>query len=161
MYLFWKRTSLGVIQVSQQGICDFVSAFCEKPFKCTQATLTSADGTLFIVVTKPSEMDPSITARLEAKLRSAFQKMGFSVRVSWVETTKSVSVPETNRLVSIISMPLIWAIAFAFITLLLKEGVSALLWSLFWGVIIVAGVLYFRSPKGAGLIRYLRSRAGR
>ena len=34
MYLFWKRTSLGSILVSQDGMCDFVNSLCEKPFKC-------------------------------------------------------------------------------------------------------------------------------
>ncbi len=160
MYLFWKRTSLGTIQISQEGICEFVSSYCEKPFKCTQATLTSADNTLFLVVTRPASVEPSAISELETRLGGAFSEIGFSVRISWVETTKSAFVPD-EKLVSIVSKPLLWAIAFAFLTLLLKEGVSALLWALFWGCVIISGFLFFRSSKGAELLRKLRSRAGR
>lgn len=162
MYLFWKRTSLGSLLVSQDGICDFVNSLCGKPFKCTQVSLSSADNALFLVITMPRDSDSSLMVPLEAKLRDAFEKIGLSVQVSWVEFTKtSFSFVDNEALASLVKKPIVWAIAVALFALLLKEGIATLLWSVFWGGAFYAGVLFFKSEKGAELVRKLRSMAGR
>ena len=160
MYLFWKRTSLGSLLVSQDGMCDFVNSMCEKPFKCTQVSLSSADDTLFLVLTMPKDSDSAAMGTLETKLRDAFGKVGLSVRVSWVEIAKT-SFVDNEELASLAKKPLVWAVAFALFALLLKEGVATLLWSLFWGGAFYAGVLFFQSETGSELVRKLRSMAGR
>jgi len=160
MYLFWKRTSLGSILVSQDGMCDFVNSLCEKPFKCTQVSLSSADNALFLVITMPRDSDSSAMVSLETKLRDTFEKTGLSVKVSWVELAKT-SFVDNEAIASLVKKPIVWAIAVALFALLLKEGIATLLWSLFWGGAFYAGVLFFQSEKGAELVRKLRSMAGR
>ncbi len=160
MYLFWKRNSLGSILVSQDGICDFVNSLCEKPFKCTQVSLSSADNALFLVVTMPKDSDSAAMEALEAKLSASFEKSGLSVRVSWVEIAKT-SFVDNEEIASLAKKPVVWAILFALFALLLREGVGTLLWSIFWGGSFYAVVLFFRSEKGAELVRKLRSMAGR
>ncbi len=160
VYLFWKNTTLGGLLVSQEGICEFVNSYFEKPFRCTQATLSAADGTLFLVVAAPKSLEPDRMTGLESRLREVLSRMGFSVRISWVEINGKPT-GSNEDLVLFFKQPFVWAVAFALFTLLLKEGLSALIWSLFWGGAFFAAVMFLRSEKGSELIKKLRSMAGR
>jgi hypothetical protein len=161
MYLLWKRNSLGSILISQDGIFEFVNFLCPKPFKCTQVSLSSAENTLFLVITMPRDSDSVAMESLEAKLRDSFGPSGLSVRVSWVELAEKSSFVDNDEIATLAKKPVVWAILFALFALLVREGVGTLLWSLFWGVAFYAGVLFFKSETGAALVQKLRSLAGR
>ena len=71
------------------GMCDFVNSLCEKPFKCAQVSLSSADNALFLVITMPKDYDSSAMVSLRQNCGDTFEKTGLSVRVSWVELAKT------------------------------------------------------------------------
>jgi hypothetical protein len=140
---------------------DFVNSMCPKPFKCSHISLSSAENTLFVVITMPKDSESVVMEALDTKLKDSFGESGLGVHVSWVELAEKSSFVDNDEIASLAKKPVVWAILFALFALLIREGVATLLWSLFWGCAFYAGVLFFKSEKGAALVKKLRSMAGR
>ena len=160
MYLLWQRNSLGSLLLSQEGVRRFANVLCEKACPCTNVSLSPADNTLFLVVTMPKSGNAAEMGRFEKKLQDALASVGLLVRVSWIEPTEKSFVGE-DELASLVKKPAAWAVAFALVALLLKEGLGTALWCVLWGGLFYAATLFFRSETGSGIVQKLKGLAGR
>lgn len=160
MYLFWKRNSLGGLAISSEGICDFVNNLLSKPYECAQVSLSAREDCLFLVITLPKGSSSLDMEMLEAKVKSALEKLGFSVKISWAEIEK---LPYAGRgdIAAVVRKPLFWALWGAGCSVLIMSGLKILLWSIFWGTVFYFGTTFVQSEKGGRFLKKLKGMAGR
>ena len=160
MYLFWKRNSLGTLSVSQSGIAEFADSLLLKQYSCRHVSLSASEDALFLVIGAPKESNTLEMEMLETRLKETVGRLGFSVRVSWVEGDRN-TFSDRHGIPAIVKKPLVWGVWAAGCSVLISDGLRTLLWSLFWGCIFYFGAGVVQSERGIRLLKKLRRKAGR
>jgi hypothetical protein len=95
----------------------------------------------------------------EGRIRGV-EKLGFSVRISWVEVEKTPFDP-VGELIALARKPLAWALLGAAIAVLFMVGFKTFFWTLFWGAAFYFGTVFLFSEKGERILEKLKGIAGR
>jgi hypothetical protein len=160
MYLFWKRNTLGDVSVSSAGIRSFVRHYLTKPFGCDLVSLPAGEDCLFIMLSHPKGQTSPGMGEAEERIRNALEKLGFSVRISWVEVEKTPFEP-FGDLASLVRKPLTWALLGAALGVLFMVGFGPFFWTLVWGAAFYFATVFLLSEKGERILKKLKGIAGR
>jgi len=160
MYLFWKRNTLGNVSVSAAGMRQFVRRYLTKPLDCDLISFPEGEECILIVLSYPKGQTPPGMETAEGRICRELEKLGFSVRISWVEVEKAPFDP-LGELSSLARKPLAWALLGAAITVLFMVGFKTFFWTLFWGAAFYFGTVFLFSEKGERILEKLKGIAGR
>lgn len=160
MYLFWKRNTLGGVSVSAAGMRQFVRRYLTKPFDCDLVSLPAGEDCLFIMLSYPKGQTSPGMETAEGRIRRELEKLGFSVRISWVEVEKTPFDP-LGDLSALARKPLAWALLGAAIAVLFMVGFRPFFWTLFWGAAFYFVTVFLLSEKGERILEKLKGIAGR
>ena len=161
MYFLWKRTQHGMVQISGEGLADFIRGFLTA--KCRLCGLALAAGcSLHSVLPSSTEQasppaddplavvlsltDASGRPGIEKKLSFLMRPMGLTPLVVW-------AAPE-EELLDLLKSPWLWMALAASIALAIIAGWTGFFWTAFWGTAAwfaarVLAVLYrLASRKG-------------
>ncbi len=159
MYYFWRKTELGKISLSRDGLARYISAFLKEPFTCHHVTLSPAESTLFLGIGCPEDSSPLDHKVVQEKVVEAIRKLGLSTRITWIEQ-ENVSVHSLIAGV-LVNRPILWGVVGFGVVALCIMGLK---WFLLAGIV---GVLAFGasralfSEKGREYVRMIEKRIGR
>jgi len=160
MYLFWKRNTLGGVSVSAAGMRQFVRRYLTKPFHCDLVSLPAGEDCLYVMLSYPKGQTPPGMETAEGRIRRELEKLGFSVKISWVEVEKTPFDP-VAELSALVRKPLAWALLGAAIAVLFMVGFRPFFWTLFWGASFYFVTVFLMSEKGERILEKLKGIAGR
>ena len=161
MYFLWKRTQHGMVQISGEGLADFIRGFLTA--KCRLCGLALAAGcSLHSVLPSSTEQasppaddplavvlsltDASGRPGIEKKLSFLMRPMGLTPLVVW-------AAPE-EELLDLLKSPWLWMALAASIALAVIAGWAGFFWTAFWGT-----AAWF-AARGLALLYRLASRKG-
>ena len=161
MYSLWKRTQHGMVQISGEGLADFIRGFLTA--KCRLCGLALAAGCSLHSIVPPST-DPAspptddplavvlsltdVSGRpgIEKKLSFLMRPMGLAPLVVW-------GTPE-EELLDLLKSPWLWMALAASIALAIIAGWAGFFWTTFWGT-----AAWF-AARGLAVLYRLASRKG-
>ncbi|MGI6253723.1 MAG: hypothetical protein ACOYJV_09830 [Aminivibrio sp.] len=160
MYLFWKQNALGSIAVSAAGLRTFARRYVAKPFRCDLVTLPAGEDSLFAMLSFPSGSDSAKMKATEEEVKAAFEKLGFAVRISWMEADEA-SPGVLRRILGLVGVPVLLAFLGGAATLLFTAGLKPFFWAVVWGAAFYFVSAFIFSPKGGHILEKLKGFAGR
>ena len=160
MYLFWKQNALGSVSVSAAGLRTYAKRFVAKPFSCDLVTLPAGEDALFVMLSFPRGSGNGSMKATEEDVRAALGRLGFSVRVSWMEADEA-SPGIFRRVFGLVGAPILLALAGGAVTLLFTAGLRPFFWALVWGAAFYFVSAFVFSPKGGSFLEKLKGAAGR
>lgn len=140
MYFLWKRTQHGVVQISGEGLADFIRGFLTA--KCRLCSLALAAGCSLHSMLPPSTdkapppaddplavvlslTDASDRPGIERKLSFLMKPMGLTPLVVW-------ATPE-EELLDLLKSPWLWMVLATSIAIAVIAGWAGFFWTAFWG----------------------------
>ena len=160
MYFLWKRTQHGMVQISGEGLADFIRGFLTA--KCRLCGLALAAGcSLHSVLPSSTEQasppaddplavvlsltDASGRPGIEKKLSFLMRPMGLTPLVVW-------AAPE-EELLDLLKSPWLWMALAASIALAIIAGWAGFFWTAFWGTPVGRKVSVPLSLRGARRVK--------
>ncbi|MBR1671556.1 MAG: hypothetical protein IJ702_01380 [Fretibacterium sp.] len=135
MYFLWKRTQHGVVQISGEGLADFIRGFLTAKCRLCGLALAAghslhpaehtpcpADDPLTLVL---SFTDASCQPAVERKLSFLMKPLGLTPLVIWAR-------PE-DELLDLLKSPWLWMALASSIALTVIAGWAGFFWTTFWG----------------------------
>ncbi|MCR4818345.1 MAG: hypothetical protein K5841_05260 [Fretibacterium sp.] len=162
MYFLWKRTQHGMVQISGEGLADFIRGFLSAKCRLCSLALAAgcslhsiipastdqasppADDTLAVVL---SLMDVSSRPGIEKKLTFLMRPMGLAPLVVW-------ATPE-EELLDLLKSPWLWMALASSIALAVIAGWAGFFWTAF------CGTATWFVARGLSLLCRLATRKGR
>ena len=151
MYFLWKDTPIGIIRVSCDGLCEFVSAAVRSRLKLYSITLSPSDrnedeeNADMSIVLSEENIIPAAKKNIEEHFAAIMQPMGIKASVVWAAPEKSIYAVLRN--------PWVWAGTASCIAVMVTAGSEGFFWVSFWGAaawFIVHGLsILLRSLGGA------------
>ncbi|MGI6784352.1 MAG: hypothetical protein ACOX5A_09040 [Aminivibrio sp.] len=160
MYLFWKQNALGSVSVSAAGLRTYAMRYVAKPFNCDLVTLPAGEEGLFVMLSFPGGSGGAEMKATEESVINALEKLGFSVRVSWVEAAAE-SPGLLRRVAGLLGAPILLALAGGAVALLFSAGLKPFLWALLWGAAFYFVSAFLASSKGGRILEKFKGAAGR
>lgn len=130
MYFLWKRTPLGSVRVSDQGLGDFLKPLLSMKSRLRGLSMNEGEEASVTLV-----LSSDVAERedwLEARLSSIVAPLGLTVRTIWVDR----GAPKTEWCETkgaLYQSPWTWMLLVSMVTLVFKAGWNSLFWTMFWG----------------------------
>jgi len=155
MYLFWKTSEKGRLNISRDGLRNFANHRLPDGYKCRDISLDADESEIMAVVTLPQTRNSIEMAMVEENLKEGFTSLGFRSKFAWAEVSRDEH--------SCLSMswgknPWIWGGIVATIAAMYLLGPVGILWVLIFGA---AGYLISRFclvPDKSKFIKDLKER---
>lgn len=131
MYLLWKTTQLGRLNISRDGLKTFANSNLPEGYKCRDISFDADESEVMAVVTLPRTRNSIEMAMVEEKLSKGFSSLGFSSKLAWAETATDDPYPMSSL---VPGSPWLWGAGAASVVGIYLLGPGGVAWVVIFGI---------------------------